>query len=418
MVCSGLYVSRQSPQAILGDLHIDDLTTLRSVKLAHDSEMRVVTASALGFVRHQASYREGQGCALHALPLQTDEAVTARVGNSEEQLHVTAPSARLERVLDDAFNEADSSQLRRTRAIVIVRHGQIVAERYGGLEVGSHTPLPGWSMTKSVINALVGIAVAQGHLSLESPPLVGEWTDHKDTRGTITVSQLLRMSSGLDFDEGMTSAGTDVMRMLFRSGDVAAYAAMQPLEATPGTQWRYSSGTPNILSRALKSVMRDEREYLSFPRRALFDVIDMQSAVLETDSAGTFVGSSFMYASARDWARFGMLYLQDGVWGGRRVLPEGWVRYTTTPAPASSGGEYGAHFWLDVPAEYRRSADDLPPDAFHAVGHEAQFVTIVPSRDLVIVRLGRTRTPAAWDHARFVHEILAALDNEQVSDAS
>jgi hypothetical protein len=217
------------------------------------------------------------------------------------------------------------------------------------------------------------------------------------------------MSSGLHFDEGMTSASTDVMRMLFRVTNTAAYAARLPLEAKPGTRWKYSSGTTNILARAIRSAIRNDREYLAFPRRALFDAIGMHSAVIETDSSGTFVGSSFMYATARDWARFGMLYLQDGVWADRRVLPEGWVRYTTTPAPASSSGEYGAHFWLDVPAEYRRTADDLPLDAFHAVGHEAQFITVIPSRELVIVRLGRTRYPEAWDHVRFVNDILAAL---------
>jgi CubicO group peptidase (beta-lactamase class C family) len=138
----------------------------------------------------------------------------------------------------------------------------------------------------------------------------------------------------------------------------------------------------------------------------------MTSAVIETDAAGTFVGSSFMYATARDWARFGMLYLNDGVWHGRRVLPAGWVSYTTSPAPADPHARYGAHFWLDVPAGYRQGEDDLPADAFHAAGHEAQFVTIIPSRELIVVRLGRTRYPEAWDHGRFVRDILDALDQQ------
>jgi CubicO group peptidase (beta-lactamase class C family) len=408
-VCSGLYVAHQSLEAILAELHIDDLESLRAVRIANDTQARAVTASALGIVRHHASHRAGQGCALHSPTERTGSVDTVHVVTSAAELRVSAPSARLESVLDDAFNEPASGKLRRTRAVVIVHRGEIAAERYSGFEVGPQTPLPGWSMTKSVTNALVGIMVAEGRLSLDTPPPVPEWQPGRDERASITLSQLLRMSSGLHFDEGMTSASTDVMRMLFRVTNTAAYAARLPLEAKPGTRWKYSSGTTNILARAIRSAIRNDREYLAFPRRALFDAIGMHSAVIETDSSGTFVGSSFMYATARDWARFGMLYLQDGVWADRRVLPEGWVRYTTTPAPASSSGEYGAHFWLDVPAEYRRTADDLPLDAFHAVGHEAQFITVIPSRELVIVRLGRTRYPEAWDHVRFVNDILAAL---------
>ena len=136
----------------------------------------------------------------------------------------------------------------------------------------------------------------------------------------------------------------------------------------------------------------------------------MSSAVLETDASGTFVGSSLMWATARDWARFGMLYLQDGVWAGMRILPEGWVHYSQTPAPADPQARYGAHFWLEVPEGYRVSDATLPGDAFHAAGHQGQFVTIVPSRQAVIVRLGATRHPDAWDQAAFVHDVLAAID--------
>ena len=136
----------------------------------------------------------------------------------------------------------------------------------------------------------------------------------------------------------------------------------------------------------------------------------MSSAVLETDAAGTFIGSSYIYATARDWARFGMLYLRDGVWNGARLLPPGWVDYTRTPAPADEAKRYGAHFWLEIPPEYAGSDPRLPVSALHAAGQEGQFVTIVPSHDLVIVRLGRTRYPYAWDQAAFVRDVLASLD--------
>jgi CubicO group peptidase (beta-lactamase class C family) len=217
------------------------------------------------------------------------------------------------------------------------------------------------------------------------------------------------MSSGLRFDEGMSSVRADVVRMLFQSGDAAAFAIGKELVASPGTHWQYSSGTTNILSRALRTLFSSDAEYLSFPRRSLFDRIGMSSAVIETDAAGTFVGSSYMYATARDWARFGMLYAHDGTWNGERLLPQGWVKYSSSPAPADPLKQYGAHFWLQIPEGYGGSDRRLPVSAFHAAGHEGQFVTIVPSRDLVIVRLGRTRYAGAWDHAAFVREVLAAL---------
>jgi hypothetical protein len=175
-------------------------------------------------------------------------------------------------------------------------------------------------------------------------------------------------------------------------------------------RWSYSSGTTNIITYAIRHVIGDSN-YLEFPRRALFDRLGMTSAVMETDAAGTFVGSSFMYATARDWARFGLLYLRDGVWAGERILPEGWVAYTRTPAPNAPDQQYGAHFWLRIPEEFRCGGDrpPLPADAFHAIGYEGQFVTIIPSRELVLVRLGLTRYPCAYDHQVFVHSVLAAI---------
>jgi CubicO group peptidase (beta-lactamase class C family) len=194
-----------------------------------------------------------------------------------------------------------------------------------------------------------------------------------------------------------------------------AYTAKTVCSAigAPGTIWQYSSGTSNIVARVIRESFGNDAEYLAFPRRALFDPLGMDGALIETDAAGTFVGSSHMYATARDWARLGMLYLQDGVWRGERILPEGWVAYSRSPAPADPVKRYGAHFWLRVPIEYCASGTALPPDLFHAAGHEAQFVTVVPSRDAVIVRLGRTRYPDAWNHCVFVRDVLAALDQHE-----
>jgi CubicO group peptidase (beta-lactamase class C family) len=268
-------------------------------------------------------------------------------------------------------------------------------------------------MTKSVINALTGLLVKAGKLALQDPAPVPEWQAPEDPRRNITLDHLLRMTSGLSFDENYSNPLKDVTFMLLAASDMAAYAASKPLVAEPGSAWHYSSGTTNIIARILRgAVGGSEPDYLSFPRRLLFDRIGMRSAIIEPDTSGTFVGSSFMYATARDWARFGLLYLQDGMWKDDRILPVGWVEYSRRRTPASPRGAYGAHFWLTVHPGFLGgdgNASGLPADAFHAIGHEGQFVTISPSRNLVLVRLGLTRYRGAWDHGAFVRQVLEAI---------
>jgi CubicO group peptidase (beta-lactamase class C family) len=197
--------------------------------------------------------------------------------------------------------------------------------------------------------------------------------------------------------------------MLFVRGDKAGFAAAKPLEHTPGTHWHYSGGTSNILAKILRQRFVDEREYLRFPRERLFEPLGMRSAVLEPDETGNFVGSSFMYASARDWARLGLLFLRDGAWGGRQLLPEGWVAYSLTPTQAAPEAQYGAHVWLKLPDSPQLGEPPLPEDAYYMLGYDEQVVTVVPSRDLVIVRLGLTRETGAWDTARDLGPIVQAF---------
>jgi CubicO group peptidase (beta-lactamase class C family) len=229
------------------------------------------------------------------------------------------------------------------------------------------------------------------------------------------------MSSGLAFEERY-GAGAEATEMLFRTADMAAFAAARPLAHAPGTVWSYSSGTTNILSGLVRrSFGGDDRAYLEFPRRALFEPLGMRSAVLETDASGTFVGSSFLYATARDWARFGLLYLHDGVVqpgsppaspSGTRLLPEGWVDFARRPAPAAPKGQYGAQWWLNPGARPEdRVMPSLPPDLFYAQGFQEQSVVVVPSRGAVIVRLGLTNDESAWNLEAFVAEVLAALQD-------
>jgi CubicO group peptidase (beta-lactamase class C family) len=293
--------------------------------------------------------------------------------------------------------------------VVVVHRGRIIAEQYAD-GITADMPLLGWSMTKSVMNAVIGIAVRYGKLVLEDPAPVPEWQEPGDPRGAITVDELLRMSSALEFDEDYGNPFADVNRMLWDEPSAGGYAATLPLAGVPDTEWQYASGTTNILSRVVRDVI-GEKNYLSFPRRALFNRLGMRSAVLCTDAAGNFIASSFMYATARDWARFGLLYLRDGIWEGQRVLPEGWVKYSTTATPRAPKGRYGAHFWLnDGDAEHPadREYPLLPRDLYHASGFQGQDVMVIPSRDLVIVRLGMTNHQA-WGAQTFVKAVLKAL---------
>jgi CubicO group peptidase (beta-lactamase class C family) len=409
-LCSGVFVGGRDAGAVITELEVDDLELLRYIGSSVDPARKSASATAFGLITREAIYRGPAGCGLvfggPAPAVSTPFPASAAADAIEY-----ASSERLAAVLDRAFAEPDQARPQRTRAVVVVQSGRVVGERYAA-GIDRDTPLIGWSMTKSVMNALAGILVRQGRLFLDNPVPIREWQAPDDSRRGITFDHLLRMSSGLRFDEEMTTPLTDVVYMLLAVPDMAAYAAGKPLDAAPGTSWQYSSGTTVILARAIRNVIADDREYHAFPRRALFDRLGMSSAVLETDAAGTFAGSSLMYATARDWARLGMLYLQDGVWNGERILPEGWVDYTRTPAPADASRRYGAHFWLDVPDGYRRTGATLPRDAFHAAGHQGQFVTVVPSRDAVVVRLGGTRHRDAWDQTAFVHDVLAALEDE------
>ena len=426
ILCSGVFVSQRDPQSLLGnDLAADDLSILRNMDVQVDRRLQEVTATLFGLAKRKAVYSEGRGCtvdlgeaAKSATPrndgspdrVPGQRAVTGQI-EAVDKLAPELDQSRLDAALDWAFSEPDPALPRRTRAVVIVHKGHVVAERYAH-GFTKETALIGWSMTKSVVNGLVGILVKERKISLRDVVPIAAWQASGDPRRDITWDQLLRMNSGLQFDEDYSNPLADVTYMLFGVPDAAAYAAAKPLKAEPRARWSYSSGTTNIIAYAIRQIVGDSN-YLEFPRHALFDRLGMTSAVIETDAAGTFVGSSFMYATARDWARFGLLYLYDGVWSGDRILPEGWVAYTRTPVPNAPEKQYGAHFWLHIPKEYRCGNDSrpLPADAFHAIGHEGQFVTIIPSRELVLVRLGFTRYPCAWNHQAFVDLVLAAIAN-------
>lgn len=429
LLCSGIFVSGREPESVLlEDIAFHPLFDLLKTKIDYDN--RSVTASLFGLVKKKAVFRDGFGATLLSgspieeflapslhLPVpepKNPESVPWPSGDSlsTDGIPPNIDTQKLHHALNRAFKEADPERLKRTRAVVVVYDGKLVAERYAR-GIKKDTPLIGWSMTKSVTNALVGIMIKEKKLTLEDPVNVPEWNRNDDLRSRITLDQLLRMSSGLKFiEEYEENPISDVNLMLFTKPDMAAFAASMPLEAEPDTRWSYSSGTTNIIQRIVRQAFDTHENYVSFPRRSLFNRLGMRSAVLEMDSSGTFIGSSFMFASARDWARIGLLYLQDGIWAGERILPEGWVAYSTTPTPLAPIGEYGAHFWLNRgrpgnPGD--RLFPKLPEDAFFMLGYQEQNVVIIPSRSLVVVRLGMTYSSEAWDLQGFVADVLEAI---------
>jgi CubicO group peptidase (beta-lactamase class C family) len=392
-----------------------------------DWEAEEVYASALGgLIAARARRHPDLGCSLYdgdlppvVLPnierlSSTDPADTGSPWPLAPLASLAPPTgidqAALSAALDQAFSEPDPADPARTRAVVVVHRGWVVAERYAeGIE--PQTPLTGWSMTKSVTHALIGIAVRDGLLSIEDHPQVPEWSAPDDPRGAITLDQLLRMSSGLEFGEIYDDFTSDAVTMLMHTRDAGGLAAGMPLEAAPDELWKYSSGTTNIITRALRASIADDPAYWRFPYDNLFNPLGMTSAVLETDPSGTFVGSSYSYATARDWARFGLLYLQDGVWGEARILPEGWVEYGVTPTAKAPNQRYGAHWWLNAGGRF----EGVPVDEFRASGFDGQYIMVIPSRDTVIVRLGQT-PGRGFDSVGFERAVLAALPaDEEVS---
>jgi len=399
------------------DVSADSYWPLRILRSRVDPGARTVTSSLFGFRSRTATYRPGLGATLFLstanLKVRTSSGSSAdlQVGESRSSadLEVGPSTSSLQRIVDRAFTEPNPKRLRRTRAVVVLRDGEIVAEQYAP-GFNAAVRLPGWSMAKSVLNALVGILVGEKRLSLQDTALMPQWPP-PDPRAAITLEDLLRMRSGLKFSELYSDFSSDVIEMLFNQPDMAAYAARQPLSFPPGKTWSYASGTTNIVSAIVRRTVGD-RAYFGWPRTALFDPIGMTSATLEPDADGTFVCSSFMFATARDWARFGQLFLQDGVWEGRRILPVDWVRFSTTPTTSSLLGNFGAHWWLKLGPEIGGGTDAaarIPRDAFFAIGHEAQTLTVIPSQRLVAVRLGLSVYIDAWNQADFIAELLDAL---------
>ena len=403
-LCSGLWVVGRVTKRTADEIVAQDIAPFRdfswdkSFTYSVDNDKHTVTVRAPGIPPRMARHNGDQGCSIlprgetdiHFKPVRVPRNLPDAATTPWPMGDANALSAETNAGVADALDWAMAQKQHNTRAIVAVHRGKIVGERYAPGWT-KDTPQISWSAGKSITAALVGIVVRQGAFTVDDVAPVKEWRGKEDPRREIRVRDLLRMSSGLDFANlglsGPESFTRDNkhMRIYFDGLNVFEHAINQAQEIAPNTQFRYRNSDPLTLGRIIKETVQARgEEYLTFPQRALFDRIGARNFVLETDAWGNFIMTGFDYGSARDWARFGLLHLWDGVWQGERILPEGWVKFVSTPAPGDKSNGYGGLFWLNRGGAWK----GLPEDAIRASGHMGQYTVVIPSRDLVVVRLG------------------------------
>lgn len=422
-LCSAVFISNRNPQEVLAQELGRFPLKLGSYEVNYSDSS--VTGSVFGFAKCKAVYRKGLGATLiaglgeeeirkqHFLlatpPAINQDTVAWPMGNKiSDSLPADIDRVKLQQAIQSIFTEKDTTKPLRTRAVVVIYDGKLIAEQYApGFTKDSK--LLGWSMTKSVTSALIGILVKNNLLAVNKPAPVPEWEDANDPRHAITLKDLLQQCSGLDFLEDY-SKSSDATNMLFKKADMGAYTASHPLKDKPGTTFYYSSGNSNILSRIIRQTV-GENKYHAFPYDSLFYKLGMYSVVMEPDGSGTFVGSSYMYATARDWARFGLLYLNKGMFNQQRILTEDWINQSITPAKPSKQGEYGYQFWLNA-GEPNNAKDrnyiHAPTDLYYMDGFEGQRVFIVPSKKFVVVRLGLSQHKN-FDSDAFISSVIACI---------
>ncbi|MEN8913576.1 MAG: serine hydrolase [Polaribacter sp.] len=364
------------------------------------------TASTLGLLTRKAIYREGLGSVLITKDFDVNkkQLVPKRsvLNNTIPYPYGNAPQKDtvISNVNYDKLNAIVSSIFKKedeTRAVLVIYKDQIIAEKYG-TGFSSDSRILGWSMTKSILSTVYGIMQYQGKLNVQDKAPVSEWQN--DERKEITLHNLLQMNSGLEWDENYDKI-SDVTKMLFLEKDMTVMQRKKPLEGKPNESWNYSSGTTNLLSGILRKELGSQQEYLDYWYRELIDKIGMNSMIIETDMAGHYVGSSYAWATARDWGKFGLLYARKGNWNGTQIFAPEWADYVAQPTPTSNG-TYGAQFWLNAEGKMK----DVPKNMLYADGYQGQRVYILPDQEIVIVRFG---LKGNYDENAFLKGILNAV---------
>ncbi|MFO8055954.1 MAG: serine hydrolase [bacterium] len=414
--CSGVFIADRGLADIKSEeLRGGDPTVFLVPEARIDHESRAVRVPYSLFMPPRlAVYHDGFGCVL--LPpgsTMEDKDMLPEVNIPEqggEPSEIAWPDGDLTREtafpqevnrakLDKAVEEAFTGlkyKPHQTLGVVVVYRGRIIAERYAE-GWGMHTQYRTWSTAKSITNAMVGIMVKKGKLDVKQKAPIPEWKD--DPRQEITIENLLHMSSGLKSKGALT-------REAYWGGINTARAIVKSkLEAEPGTRWKYSNFDTLLLMLSIKNVLANNEKFWKLPHKELFNKIGMRDTYAEIDPYGNYILSSQVYTTPRDLARFGLLYLNNGVWNGERILPKGWVEYTVQPAPAKEDKGYGAQFWL-IGTDPR-----IPDDAFTTSGARGQLATVVPSRDLVVVRTGLDPlVGSSWSQEEFVKDIIKAIE--------
>lgn len=394
-VASGHFIDNRSKEII--EKNDNDIDMIDLAKNTVNETGKFATANVYGLKERKAIFREGLGATLinddfdvskpYNVPKRTklNNNLPFPYGNNEPKDTVfgNIDYEKLENTVNNTFDKKGIKD-KRTRAVIVIYKDKIIAEKYAE-GFNKNAKILGWSMTKSITATYFGILQKQGKIDIKKPAPIAEWAN--DERKKITINDLLHMNSGLEWEENY-NAISDVTKMLFMVEDMTKSQIDKPLIGKPNETWNYSSGTTNLLSGILRKQFKSHQEYLDFWYSSLLDKIGMNSALVESDMAGNFVGSSYGWASTRDWAKFGLLYLHKGNWNGEQILDESWIKFTATPTNTSNG-KYGAHFWLNASGKF----PDVPKDLFYCSGYQGQMVAIFPSHDLVIVRMGLKEDP-------------------------
>ncbi len=386
-----------------------EMITLAKNKI--DASGKFATASVYGLKERKAIYREGLGATLinddfdvskpYNIPKRNKivNNLPFPYGNLEpkDTIFSTIDYERLKKTVANAFDK-NGQNVKKTRSVLVLYKNKIIAEKYlKGFDKNSK--ILGWSMTKSLTATYFGILQKQGKIDIYKPAPIIEW--QKDDRKNITINDLLHMNSGLEWEESYEKI-CDATKMLFQEEDMGKVQLDKPLKFKPNYHWNYSSGTTNLLSKILRSQFKNHQEYLDFWYVSLIDKIGMNSMIVESDMTGNFVGSSYGWATTRDWAKFGLLYLNKGNWNGEQLFDESWITFITTPTN-NSDGQYGGHFWLNAGGKY----PDAPKDLYSCNGFQGQRIFIIPSLDLVIVRMGLSED---FDFNGFLKEIIGSFE--------
>ena len=430
-MCNGLFTSNRTLEQVFAQelaFLPDPVGTASGGDYEVDYERKgVVIGSGHGAPKMRAAFREGVGCVILApdqtfedierLPELTlpyppgDPAATAWPEGdliTDAALPPGIDVAALEAASDWAFERESPQQV--TLSLLVVHNGRIIHERYApGVDMTTRTRT--WSTAKSLAVTLIGMLVDEGKMHLDEP-LGFEWlprarSPKTDPRNAITLRHVLNMSSGLDtVDNGGLEYATGSGMSYWAGASSVRGALRQPLMREPGTNWDYENYDTLLAVYKMKQVLGDQQTYQEFPRRRLLDKIGMRNTLVSTDRFGDFILSSQVYTNARDLARFGLLYLQNGVWNGERLISEEWIDFVRTPAPATvgRGSQYGGQWWL-VP----ENRDDVPKDAYSTSGNRGQYAVVVPSHDLVIVRRGLDYGRQGFDRWGLTREVLKAV---------